>query len=160
MSATFPKIAEISKVLQLLLGEAPPLNEDGQTPSFEELGKTYTSLCKNDAGEVVAALVADLPAALYLGGKLMMMPVARLEEQAKAGDMDQGVLDALTEVFNNLSSCLNEIDGNPHVRSTQAEETDSLQADDRGSWMPSATNRTDLTGNFLNGAGRLVLVAK
>lgn len=156
----YPEAKPLETVLRQLIRETPELTQDGSGGDIEGLGATYLSICHDDSGEPVAAIGADLSAALHLAGKLMMVPNGVLEEQAKAGKMEESFIDALSEVFNNLTKILNNQTGNPHVASRPAKETGDLKADAASAWVTSPSSRMDYTGEFAVGSGRLIVVAK
>ena len=153
---TLPTPLQVQRLLGRLLGDSPVLQKDARRPEVKRIEPSYASVCLDDNGRPVAVMVADLHAALFLGGKLMRKPMGGLEDEAEAGQASDGVVDALSEVFNNLTICFNQIKGNPHIRSQAADAgPEVIEASD---WAEA--RRVDLTGDFLKGSGRLVLLAK
>lgn len=155
MPLTLPSTTDIEAILGRLLGESPSLSLDSDHPDLASLTPSYASVYFDDDGTPTAAVVADLNASLYLGGKLIMMPMSRLREDAEEPELSEIVLDALSEVFNNFTSCFNEIEGNPHLRASPAVDAVEVFADLPN---PKMANRLDLVGDFLEGNGRIALV--
>ena len=82
-----PNAESVSAVLAGLLGEDQPvtLDESGG-PALEELKSPYVSVCLGDDQQPVCAIIADLTAAVSLGGQLMMLPIPGLEDQIEEND--------------------------------------------------------------------------
>jgi len=79
---------------------------------------------------VEGAIITDLPATLYMGGKLILLPENTLQDLSATGQADQQVVEAVNEVVNNLSTLFNDIDKNPHVAPTKTFAYDVPSADD------------------------------
>ena len=154
-----PNAESVSAVLAGLLGEDQPvtLDESGG-PALEELKSPYVSVCLGDDQQPVCAIIADLTAAVSLGGQLMMLPIPGLEDQIEENDPTQMVVEACSEVFNNLTTTINRIEGNPHIVSRPAKPFADAAAEDVGQWMASASERIDYTGDFCCGTGRVVVL--
>ncbi len=155
MSISFPTNTDVSKLLGSLLGDAVPLNTHGAPPPADA---SFTAVCLDDEGQPVGAICADLRAAAYLAGKLLMMPVDPLIESATSEGLPESAVDALSEVFNNLTICINDVEGNPHVRSLRAVPTTDAVADQE--WLGSASSRMDFGGSFANANATLSFVSK
>ncbi len=158
MALELPPAPKVLAVLGSLLGRDVPLAPGD--PAGDILTEGYSALCLDDDGHPAAALSADLRAAAFLGGTLMMLPSGRLEDSVDAGELDEIVVDALSEVFNNLTVPFNAVPGNSHVASKPASATTQLLGSDDGAWIANASKRLDLSGTVLGGAGHLVLWAR
>ncbi|MCB9870200.1 MAG: hypothetical protein H6836_01500 [Planctomycetes bacterium] len=160
MGYNLPELKAVADNLNGLLGQAVPLSEAKDAPSWDELGCTYASLCINDKNQEVAAILADLPAAIALAGRMLMLPQGALDEHAAAPKLDESMLDALSEIFNNLTKALNRVAGNPHIRSAAARQTSDVAPS--ASWLGEVKARRDFVtpGVGAVASGRLVVVAR
>ncbi|MEM6960598.1 MAG: hypothetical protein AAF550_02500, partial [Myxococcota bacterium] len=77
-----------------------------------------------DEDVLIGSLVCDIEAGVWLGGTLLMVPEGSIEEQISSKNPSEDVLEALSEVFNTLSSIFNDIEDNPHIRITKLEKFD------------------------------------
>ena len=92
----------------------------------ERTAQTGIDVPTNDDGEPIGAILADLDASVNFGGKMMMIPPSTFAEQIEENEAGEAVIEACSEVFNNLTSAINRVPGNKHVRSRPAELTKSL----------------------------------
>lgn len=157
MSLIFPEPDNVKRLLLSLLGDCPDLEEAGDAPVLSDVKPLLGAVCLDDDGNEVAILAADLTASVALGGKLMMLPAGQLEEQMSTRVASEVVVDALSEVFNNLTTTLNKESQNQHIRSLPAE---ALDPSSESSWWASASHRADYVGEFDLGPGRLILLAR
>ena len=158
MGYPLPDSEQVRELLEALLDGCPDLTSSSDVPDAGWMDKAYACICRNDDGESTVGLVADLHAALFLGGKLMMMPDAGLEDQADEGELWEEPLDALSEVFNNLTVTLNATPAATHVVSRPAARPGSLDGDE-AEWMKSCSNCLSLEAKFPTGQGKLVILA-
>ncbi|HMQ23904.1 MAG TPA: hypothetical protein PKE00_15545 [Planctomycetota bacterium] len=156
MSTTLPKPAEIAKLLSSLLGSNISLQPAADRSSTCTDG--FASLCHDDNRAPVLAFVANARAGAYMGGKLMMLPEGRLEEAAASGELDEVLIEALSEVFNNLTVPFNAIADNPHIASEPAEPVQAVAA--RAPWIAKPSQVLELKADLLGGDGRLVVLVK
>jgi hypothetical protein len=98
-------------------------------------------------------LLGELKLVAHIGGKLMGLPSTVIEEQAKTGILSEQVMLAMSEVVNTLSSTLNRLPGNAHVRGTPVEPFPA----DRLQWLGSARHFIALGRNRV---GTLWLLAR
>ena len=157
MGHTFPDANEVMNLLGRLIGERPDLTKTKDAPSLDN---AYGAICVDDQGNPIAAMVADVAASTYLAGKLLMMPIDPLRERSASGEIEEGALDALSEVFNNLTICWNDIEGNPHVRSNPAIKTSKLVETEEGSWLTSSSSAWTLSGSLMGQDGQLTIFAR
>lgn len=154
MSVHLPEADKVLLLLKSLLGCEVPFTDAGQA---EPLDSGFGCICNDDDGKPVAAFTADARAGAFLGGRLMMMPVGPLEEAAQSGELDEVLIEALSEVFNNLTVPMNAVEENPHMASTPAIKLDELKGQEAASWLGGA-KRLELQGDVLGGTGRLTVL--
>lgn len=152
-----PDADPITKVLKALLPDCPDLANAESATSLTD-ATVYVAPCVDDAGNPIAAIAADLNAALHLAGKLMMLPPGGLEDQAKAGKLEDALYDALSEVFNNLAKTMNCVAGNPHLVSRPVRDGATLAGELDWLGKPSVTQ--EYGADFVVGGGRLIFAAK
>lgn len=155
-----PEPHSVSWLLTALLGEMPRLLVAEDLPGIADLRPGYGCFCIDDDDMPVAAIVVDLRASVAFGSQLMMLPPSGLDRQVKAGAADLLVVDALSEVFNNLTTTLNRVRCNPHVRSTPSLPLHELMASDAAGMLKRPSARLDLCATFSCGDGRLVMLKK
>ncbi len=74
MALTFPKTKDILELVELLIGEKPVFDKgDGWDLNIPADGCYITFLQGKDKA-VEGAIITDLPATLYIGGKLILLP--------------------------------------------------------------------------------------
>ncbi|MEM7446643.1 MAG: hypothetical protein AAF355_00205 [Myxococcota bacterium] len=109
--------------LEMLVGQRINLE-----PAEKALSSQYDTLyhCPllTDEDVLIGSLVCDIEAGVWLGGTLLMVPEGSIEEQISSKNPSEDVLEALSEVFNTLSSIFNDIEDNPHIRITKLEKFD------------------------------------
>ncbi len=160
MALNSPNAESLNSLLEMLLGEDLGVSCAEGGVDLGSIKKPYGSLLIDDTDEVVGVILADLTAAVSLGGQLMMLPVGGLEDQIDEKDPTALVIDAVSEVFNNLTVTMNTIEGNPHVRSKPTKELASIIADDEQDWISTASQKTEYTGKFLCGDGIVQVISK
>ncbi len=160
MALTFPKTKEILDLVELLIGEKPVFKKgDGWDLKNPEEGSYITFLQgKNKAVE--GAIITDLPATLYIGGKLILLPEAGLKDQSQNGEADEQIIEAVTEVVNNMRTLFNNIELNPHVAPTATFPYQVPTADDYVGWILEPGSRTDYTGETPYGKATLTLLSR
>ena len=160
MALTFPKTKEILDLVELLIGEKPVFRKgDGWDLSKPDEGCYITFLLGRD-NAVEGAIITDLPATLYIGGKLILLPEATLQDQSQNGEAEEPIVEAVTEVINNLRTLFNNIDQNPHVAPSKTYEYKVPTSDDYVGWLLDPPNRVDYVGQTSYGTATLTLVAK
>lgn len=137
-----PDRLEVQSMLRMLVGNEINLTgvpKANATQFTSDTERHYASTLLDDNDEVIGAMITDLKATIYLGGGLLMMPDDILREQIKEGKPEEDVLESMSEVFNTLSSLINDIPNNPHIKVTPAKLLDASEY----SWMESPLNRFD-----------------
>ena len=129
-----PEANDLSKILSTLCGDDVDLTLAEKSDFPGE--RTWGSIIIDDEGEPIGAILADLDASVNFGGKMMMIPPSTFAEQIEENEAGEAVIEACSEVFNNLTSAINRVPGNKHVRSRPAELTASLM--DEQPWLSEA----------------------
>lgn len=160
MALTFPKTKEVLDLVELLIGEKPIFRKgDGWDLSNPAEGCYITFLQGKDK-VVEGAIITDLPATLYIGGKLILLPESALQDQSQNGEADQPIVEAVTEVINNLRTLFNNIDLNPHVAPTKTFEYKVPTEDDYVGWVLNPSKRADYIGDTSYGKATLTLISR
>jgi hypothetical protein len=160
VALTFPKTKEILDLVELLIGEKPVFKKgDGWDLNNPEEGCYITFLQGKDK-TVEGAIITDLPATLYIGGKLILLPDAGLKDQALKGEADEQIIEAVTEVVNNMRTLFNNIKLNPHVAPTATFAYQVPTADDYVGWILDPGERVDLVGETGFGAATMTLLSR
>jgi hypothetical protein len=160
VTLTLPEHKDVLDLLGMFLGNRPPM-APGTGPDLKQPAYgTYVTWLKTADGTVEGAILTDLPASLYLGGGLIMMPEAALREMLNEGAVSDAVLDGLSEIFNNLRGQLNRINMNPHVSPTDPVPYIPPAADSPEGWIYDAPKRIDLQGPTAFGPATLTLVGR
>jgi hypothetical protein len=142
MTLTFPSAGDVGRVVEVLLDKRIGFVECDATPLGEGL---HVACLIDDEDQVVGAIAADLSASIYLGGSLMMLPPAACKDQLKSGEATENVVEALTEVFNNIVTLVNQANGNPHVRVGEARRCNGST---ETAWIQAPAARVDLRADF------------
>ena len=109
-----PKAADLSKTLVMLFGGNVPATPGKPVDAKPGSGNVLISYV-DDAGQVVAACICDVPLAANAGCALSMMPANAAKEAIKTKKLEPAMLDNLYEVANILSTLLMN-DKTPHLR--------------------------------------------
>lgn len=107
---------------------------------------------QDSSGTEMGCMVFDLEAALRLAGALLMESDEMIESLLEEKIMSDEMLDAASEVCNTLTSALNKVSGNPHLRSGKMQPFNEARA----AQLATAAKRDDYRYNH---GGRFTLVA-
>lgn len=160
MTLTLPQPKAVLDLLSMFIGSRPPLAPGPSLDLAYPLPGTYVTWLKGANGQVEGAIFSDLAASLYLGGELLMMPPAALNEMMATNEASEAVLDALGEVFNNVRGLLNRIEMNTHVTPTDPVPYEAPSSDDPNAWVLKPSRRVDLRGNTKFGTASLTLLSR
>lgn len=160
MSLVFPKQAEIFELIETLLGERPVFKRGKGCDLRDPPDGCYITFLQGNDNEVEGAVVTDLAATLYIGGKLILLPAVSLQNQFASGVADESVVEAITEVVNNLRTLYNAIDLNPHVAPTKTFPYQVPADDDFVAWILAPGKRIDYVGKTPYGEGTITLIAR
>jgi hypothetical protein len=112
----------------------------------------YFAVIQDNSGDEAGMMIFDLESALRLAGALLMESEEVIESLLEEKMMSDEMLDAASEVCNTLTSALNKVSGNAHVRSGKMQPF----TDARAAQLATAAKRDDYR---YNQGGRLSLVA-
>ncbi len=158
MALTFPKTKEILDLVELLIGEKPVFRKGEGWDLSEPDEGCYITFLQGKDKVVEGAIITDLPATLYIGGKLILLPEATLQDQSQNGEAEEPIVEAVTEVINNLRTLFNNIELNPHVAPTKTFEYQVPTADDLVGWVLEPQKRIDYVGDTSYGKATLTLL--
>jgi hypothetical protein len=113
----------------------------------------FIAMLIDDKDVEVGAICLDLKATVFLGGTLLMVPESELTSQVRAKKASEDSIAASNEVCNALSASVNNVPGNPHVRTTFL----ALLTAETGPWLQSARAQLGLTDTL---GGKVVVVAR
>lgn len=125
----------------------PPPSDTSDLTGF------YGSRLIGDDEQLRGVMLADVEAVARMGGLLLMLPEPEVLQQISDGAPTQDAMEAMSEVFNTLTTEFNNLEGNPHVRSKPLGpvEEDDLK------WFKYARNRAEFK---LPEGGLLVVLAR
>ena len=149
-----PPALAVGSCLNTLIGRKLNARELGRVvfPPKSKAPCWFSRLLDDDGNEV-GVIVADLLAAVGLGGALMMLPPHELEAQRAAQALSEDVVSAMAEVANNLSATINQQPEAIHVRVGPLEQMSNGNLD----WAKRPSEALALE---LEGMGHLYLFAR
>ena len=159
MTLTWPNTKDILSLVEMLIGEVPVFAEGQGWDLMNPRGGTYITFLQARDQAIEGAVITDLPATLYIGGKLLMLPSATARDLMRAGQASEPVIEALTEVINNLRTLFNKIDLNPHVAPTATFPYQVPGPRDFVAWVRNPGQRIDYVGETEFGLATLTLIA-
>jgi hypothetical protein len=154
-----PETRDIMELVELLIDEKPVFKKGQGWDLTEPNPGAYITFLQGRDNAVEGAIITDLAATLYIGGKLILLPEASLKDQFKGGQADEPVVEALNEVINNLRTLYNNIDLNPHVAPTQTFPYQVPGPDDFVAWILNPSRRADYVGETNFGPATMTLIA-
>lgn len=154
-SIKLPITRDVSLCLKQLIGDKYTVHDwRREITDFSALkAPWYLSTLIDDTGVVVGAMLGDLVSTVNLGGGLMMLPAGELKEQLVAMEAGEETAAAYGEVFNTLSSLVNSVQGNAHVRTTYLEPFDP----EKHPWVIDPHARLEMEDST---GGRMVFLSK
>ncbi len=159
MTVVLPETKEILDLVELLIDEKPVFRVGKGWDLSQPKPGSYITFLQGRDNAVEGAIITDLAATLYIGGKLILLPEASLQDQFNSGQAEEPVVEALTEVINNLRTLYNNIDLNPHVAPTQTFAYQVPGPDDFVAWVLNPSKRVDYVGETAYGSATLTLIA-
>jgi hypothetical protein len=148
MKVILTEVHEIPDLINLILGEKSPLVFTDDAWDLKTIPDgSYVTRLSNAAGEVRGAVLTDINATVFLGGKLVMMPEAGLCERAKNLEVDDSIVEALAEIVNMMRSIFNKQFGNEHMSPQPTQPMVAIAAEGDDTWMLEPASRIDLTGD-------------
>lgn len=150
---TLPPVSELAKcMVQLIGGDAtakegvPPLGVDRAAVNC------YAAAIIDDNGQSVGMMLMDLKATIFLGGTLIMLPRAELDQQLESLTPGEDSIAASAEICNALSGTINGFQ-DQHVRVGGLEKFEL----DAWPWVMKPADRRDLEDSF---GGRTALFTR
>ena len=156
MTFQLPDPQQLSSVLCGLLGTDISLESADSAAEVSGLEPGWGSLLIDDDDNEIGCIVSDLVSTVSLGGGLLMLPVGGLEDQVEEGEASEMAVSALGEVINVMTKTLNELEGNPHVRSMPAQPLAELS--EGRPWVQSPSASAGYEGKMLVGNGRIAIL--
>jgi hypothetical protein len=146
-----PEVDALVRCLEQLIG-SDITAQAAAKPLQVQAGKSlYGAPIQNQRGEVVAAVVLDLKAAVLLGGTLLMIPQAELNQQVKAGTVSEDCLAASAELCNAFASRIGD-----QVETLQTEMLGPIDLE-KLAWLDSASASVTLEDSV---GGKLLVALK
>ena len=153
LQLALPPVPELAKCVVLLIGGDVTVHEGDPPLSVNRTTKgCFAASILDDNDQTVGAIVMDLKAAVFLGGTLMMLPRAEIEQQLKSLSPGEDSIAASAEICNALSGAINGFQ-DQHVRVGRLEKFEFKT----WSWVTSTADRRDLEDSF---GGRTVVFSR
>ncbi len=159
MTLTMPAASDILELVELLIGETPVFSIGSGWDLLNPPKGAYITFLQGRDNAVEGAVITDLQATLYMGGKLIMLPEATAQEQLKAHMASEPIVEAVNEVINNMRTLFNNISDNPHVAPTGTFPYLVPEPDDFVGWIHKPGLRVDYTGETELGTATMTLIA-
>jgi len=154
-SISLPAVNALTDLIRGLAGPDANLQPSDRT-DYAALNAAGTpvfyAIIQDNAGEEAGCMLFDLEAALRMAGALLMESEEMIESLLEEKMMSDEMIDAASEVCNTLTSALNKVSGNPHLRSGKMQPFNEARA----AQLATAAKRDDYRYNH---GGRFSLVA-
>lgn len=148
-----PPVSELAKCVMLLVGGDVSVKTAEVPSSVNRTTRDcYAASILDDSDQTVGMILMDLRAAAFLGGTLMMLPRAEIEQQLLAFSPGEDSIAAAAEICNALAGAINGSQ-DQHVRIGRLEKFEFKT----WSWVTNAAERRDMEDNF---GGRTVLFSR
>lgn len=134
-----PSLEAVADLVKGLVGDEVNMIRSEAVWTLDGQQKSYLALLNGDGGEPIGALVMNLEATVRLAGGMLMEPKDELDAQVEDGAPSDDILDAAGEVLNTLTSAVNKVSGNAHVRAGRLEELNP----ETHAWLASPRVRQD-----------------
>ena len=159
MTLLLPKTRDIMELVELLIDEKPVFKKGQGWDLTQPKPGAYITFLQARDNAVEGAIITDLAATLYIGGKLILLPDATSKDQFNEGQADEPVVEAMNEVINNLRTLYNNIDLNPHGAPTQTFPYQVPGPDDFVAWILNPSRRVDYVVDTHLGPATMTLIA-
>lgn len=161
MSLKLPNAADVIRTLEMMIGQNPILGEGGEAIDLTNPPRsTFVSWLKTEDGSVLGAIVTSLPAAVFLGGTMIMIPVGGQEDQVTSGEASEATVDAMDEINNMMRGLLNKVHENTHVTPSDIAIYETPADGDENAWILDPAERLDLGGALPYGTGHMTLLSR
>jgi len=151
----------MTDILRMCIGRHPVLEQGKDQFDLRKApAGTYVSWLKNDAGDVLGAIVSTLPAVAYLGGSMIMIPTGAQKDMVETGCASEAIIDSMAEINNMLRSAFNIVRKNDHVSPSEMVIFTPPAENSEEAWVYAAAKRIDLKGQFPHGAGYMIILSR
>ena len=159
MAVCMPSFHEVLRTLADIIGGQSMLRRADEAWSLDRIpeGTQVTYMC-NESGDRLAAVVSDINATVYLGGKLILMPENSMIKMAGCRYVDETLADAFEEVLNMTRSVFNQQEGSEHLTPEPMQALPNPRSDDCEPWLQNPTERLDLIGDGPLGTMRIAFL--
>lgn len=153
-SITLPAMSALTDLIRGLAGPEAGLATSDRLDWSAQMTQqpVFVAVIQDHAGDEAGSMIFNLEAALRLAGALLMESEEVIESLLEEKVMSDEMLDAASEVCNTLTSALNKVSGNPHLRSGKMQPLTEA----RVSQLSAVNKRDDYR---YNQGGRLSMVA-
>lgn len=153
-SITLPAMSALTDLIRGLAGPEANLQTSERTDWSVQMTQlpAFVSVVQDKEGDEAGSMIFDLEGALRLAGALLMESEEVIESLLEEKVMSDEMLDAASEVCNTLTSALNKVSGNPHLRAGKMQPFTEARA----AALSTASKRDDYR---YNQGGRFSLVA-
>jgi len=140
-----PTMGDINRCLKQLIGDQITYKEEPKAKQGKinlASADIWASTLLDDEDFVIGAILIDRKASIMLGGTMLMMPEGAIKGETEPSE---DMISASSEVVNVLSSAINNVPNNPHVRTTFLKP---IKEHDDLAWLPRAVSRTDVSSSL------------
>lgn len=152
LQISLPPVSDYVRCIEQLIGGDVSAKEVDDQINFA-INELYISTLVDDEGHEAGAILMDIRATVFLGGTLLMVPEDELSEQVANNKPSEDSVAASSEVCSALSGSLNNVDGNPHLRSNFMIALDIA----KHAWLESPKSLTYLADSF---GGRVIVALR
>jgi len=161
VTVCMPKPHEVLRLLSAITDERGVLSRAEDPWDLNRIpAGTHVTYLLDDAGETRGAVVTDINATVYLGGRLILMPETDQLDMARRLEVDESLTDAVSEVLNMTRSVFNHQEGNEHLSPTPTRALETPRPDGPEAWLLAPSARLDLAGNCALGALRIAFLLR
>jgi hypothetical protein len=147
-----PGASDLIRCLEQLIGSDVSAKESDSHLSDRD-PNLYVSSLSDSSGAVVAAVLMNLPAVVYLGGTLLMIPESELGPLVSSGTPSEDCLAASSELCGSFSSRIAAAGENPDLDATPLAPHDHSDV----AWIANASGSLTLQDNL---GGRTTIVLR
>ncbi|WP_435299675.1 hypothetical protein [Timonella sp. A28] len=153
-----PKAQAVREMLEGLLGREIELKTGGPMVDPEGPGGAVVAEYVSDFLQLHALIVLDVPASAHLGASLALMPARVSQDDARAGELSDVLLEATHEVANVCAALFN-LDGAPHLRLGTLHAPQQPLPTDISQWVMAYVARLDIEVNVSGyGSGNMSIL--
>lgn len=146
-----PPAADLARSVALLIGGDLTVQGAPELAVNRTTKDCHAASLLDDREQTLGMVLLDLKAAVFLGGTLMMLPRAELDQQLQALSPGEDSIAAAAEICNAIAAVISE--KGPQVRAGPLEKFEFKT----WSWIRQPAERRDLEDSF---GGRIVVAAR